>query len=80
MNNSQTTPLKFSLELDSKGNYIVEMQGNAMEIGQKLFLPFFSTMNMEGKAIAANICTAISLAYPKTVPVKKRMNPRTGKV
>lgn len=65
MKKSQTSPLKFSLELDEQGNYIVEMQGNAMEIGHRLFLPFFATMNMEGRAIAANICTAINLAYPK---------------
>ena len=63
--NVNGNPLKFSLELDDEGNYIVEMQGTAMDIGHQLFLPFFENMKMQGKAVAAGICAAMKLAYPK---------------
>ena len=65
MENRNDNTLKFSLELDADGNYIVEMQGSAMDIGHKLFLPFFNHLEMQGKAIAGCICTAIKSAYPK---------------
>lgn len=58
-------PLKFCLELDENGDVLINVKGHPMDIGEKLFLPFFKSMEMRGKAVAAGITTAMQLAYPK---------------
>ena len=38
--------LKFSLELNENGDLKIDIEGNGMEIGEKLFLPFFFFVNI----------------------------------
>lgn len=63
--------LKFCLELDSVGNFKVDIEGNGAEVGQYLFAFFF--MNAENKAIpyAVGINTALELSYPHVNKCKK---------
>lgn len=64
--------LKFSLELDEKENLKVEIEGNGQEIGEKLFIPFFTSSGNNGVLYAAGINTALEIAYPHADRSKRK--------
>lgn len=56
--------LKFSLELNENGDLKIDIEGNGMEIGEKLFLPFFFNSKNNAIPYAVGVSSALKIAYP----------------
>lgn len=56
--------LKFSLELKENGDLKIDIEGNGMEIEEKLFLPFFFNGKNNAIPYAVGINSALKIAYP----------------